>query len=118
MSNNENAKGRIEGMPEPDPETVKMLEALEEEKRDPDALLLSAMEEVCDMITKTVTEVEEWGASTMQLVEINHSVTELANTAMRMHNCLTAGKTREKLSLMREIEKRNDEKIRNWSERQ
>ena len=103
--------------PDPDPETVEMIEALEEEDdRTPDGLLLDVMEGVRDMIDITLNETEEWGASTAQMVEIDKSVAVLAETALRMYDRLTMGKTLEKLHFMREVEKKNDENIRKWSD--
>lgn len=99
-------------------ESEAMFEALEAEKSDPDALLLGAMEDICDLISCATTEVEEWGASTAQLIEINRSVADLANTAMRIRDRLTEGKTLEKLRFMRSVEEQNDESIRKWSDQQ
>lgn len=104
--------------PDPDPETVKMPEELESEKADPDKLLLDAMEDVCDLINLTIAEVEEWGASTAQMIEINRSVDDLADAVIVMHSRLTAGRALEKLRLMRSVEQKNDENIRKWSEKQ
>ena len=103
---------------EPDPETEKRLEALEAEKSDPDALLLGAMENVCELIRFNVSEAENWGMSTEQMIEINRSVAELANTAMAMHGRIAEGKTIEKLRFMRSVEEQNDENIRKWSDQQ
>ena len=118
MENNEKNRQCCEGMPGPDPETEKMLEELEGETSDPDELMLGAMEDICDLISFATTEVEEWGASTAQLIEINRSVADLANTAMAMHIRLTEGKTLEKLRFMRSVEEKNDENIRKWSDQQ
>lgn len=118
MENNEKVKCYSEGMPDPDPETVKMLEELEASKPDPDELLLGAMEDVCDLINLTIAEAEEWGASTAQMIEINRSVEALAIVATKMHDRLIAGKTLEKLRFMRGVEEKNDENIRKWSEKQ
>jgi len=104
--------------PDPDPETVKMLEELEDKKADPDKLLLGAMEDVCDLINLTIAEAEEWGASTAQMIEINRSVDALAEKAIVMHERLMAGKTLEKLRFMHSVEEKNDENIRKWSEKQ
>lgn len=104
--------------PDPDPETVKMLEELENKKADPDKLLLDAMEDVCDLINLTIAEAEEWGASTAQMIEINRSVDALAEKAIVMHGRLMAGKTIEKLRFMHSVEEKNDENIRKWSEKQ
>lgn len=104
--------------PDPDPETVKMLEELESKKADPDTLLLGAMEDVCDLINLTIAEAEEWGASTAQMIEINRSVDALAEKAIVMHGRLMAGKTLEKLRFMHSVEEKNDENIRKWSEKQ
>lgn len=102
---------------EPDPETVKKIEELEKaDDRTPDGLLLDVLEDVRDMIDITLNETEEWGASTAQMVEINKSVSVLAETALRMYDRLTMGKTLEKLHFMREVEKKNDENIRKWSD--
>ena len=104
--------------PDPDPETVKMLEELEaEDDRTQDGLLLDVLEDVRDMIDLTVNETEEWGASTTQMVEINKSVAEMANAAIRLHDRLMMGKTLEKLRFMRGVEQKNDENIREWSEK-
>lgn len=104
--------------PDPDPETVKMLEEMESKKADPDALLLGAMEDVCNLINLTIAEAEEWGASTAQMIEINRSVDDLADAVIVMHSRLTAGRALEKLRLMRSVEQKNDENIRKWSEKQ
>lgn len=104
--------------PDPDPETVKMLEELENKKADPDALLLGAMEDVCGLINLTIAEAEEWGASTAQMIKINRSVDALAEKAIVMHGRLMAGKTIEKLRFMHSMEQRNDERIKEWSEKQ
>ena len=99
-------------------ESEAMMEALEAEKSDPDALLLGAMENVCELIRFNVSEAENWGMSTEQMIEINRSVAELANTAMVMHGRIAAGKTIEKLRFMRSVEEQNDENIRKWSDQQ
>lgn len=105
--------------PDPDPETEKMIEALEDDVAEitPDELLLGAMESVCEQLDTSVAEMREWGASTAQLVEINRSVNDLAGTAMRMYERLTIGKTIDKIHLMHEADRRNEESIRKWSER-
>ena len=118
MENNEKNRQCCEGMPDPDPETEKMLDELEGETSDPDELLLGAMEDICDLISFATTEVEEWGASTAQLIEINRSVADLANPAMAMHIRLKEGETLEKLRFMRSVEEKNDESIRKWSDQQ
>ena len=103
--------------PDPDPETVEMLEALDKQgERTPDGLLLDVLEDVRDLIDLTVNETEEWGASTAQMVEIDKSVAELADTALRLYDRLTVGKTLEKLRFMRGVEQANDENIRKWSD--
>ena len=101
---------------EPDPETEKMLKELEGETSNPDELLLGAMEDICDLIRFNVRETENWGTTTEQMIEINRSVAELANTAMVMHGRLKTGKTLEKLRFMRGVEEKNDENIRKWSD--
>lgn len=104
--------------PDPDPETVKMLEELENKKSDPDEMLLGAMEDVCNLINLSIAEAEEWGASTAQMIEINRSVDALAGKAIVMHGRLTAGKVLDKLHFMREVEQRNDKHVKEWSEKQ
>lgn len=118
MENNEKVKCYSEGKTDPDLETVKMLEELEAKKSDPDELLLGAMEDVCDLINLTIAEAEEWGASTAQMIEINRSVDALAEKAIVMHGRLMAGKTTEKLRFMRGVEEKNDERVKEWSEKQ
>lgn len=111
--------------PDPDPETVKMLEELESEKADPDKLLLDVMENVRDAIVLTIAETEEWGASTAQMLEVDEKVNDLAHTAMMIYSCMKletshseARSLLDKLRLMREVEQRNDERIKEWSEKQ
>ena len=99
-------------------ESEAMIEALEAETSDPDELLLGAMKNVCELIRFNVSEAENWGMSTEQMIEINRSVAELANTAMVMHGRIAAGKTIEKLRFMRSVEEKNDENIRKWSDQQ
>lgn len=103
--------------PDPDPETVETIEKLEEENnRTTDDLLLGAMENVCSLIRLRVTEVEEWGSDSERIAEINHSVAELAETAVRMHSRLSMRSTLDRLYTMREVEQKNDENIRKWSD--
>lgn len=102
---------------DPDPETVKKIEELEEEDdRTPDGLLLDVLEDVRDLIDLTVNETEEWGASPEQMIEINKNAAELAGVAVQMYDRLMVGKTLEKLCFMRSVEQKNDENIRKWSD--
>lgn len=111
--------------PDPDPETVKMVEEIENEKADPDTLLLDVLENVRDAIVITIAEAEEWGVSTAQMLEVDEKVNDLAETALDIYKVLEAkrglGEARsmlDKLHFMREVEQKNDENIRKWSEKQ
>lgn len=111
--------------PDPDPETVKMVEELENEKADPDKLLLDVMENVRDAIVITIAEAEEWGVSTAQMLEVDEKINDLAETALDIYRVLEAkrglGEARsmlDKLHFMREVKQRNEERIKEWSEKQ
>ena len=111
--------------PDPDPETVKMVEKIENEKADPDKLLLDVMENVRDVIVLTIAETKEWGVSTAQMMEIDEKVNDLAETALDIYRALEEkrgiGEARsmlDKLHLMRVVKQRNDERIKEWSEKQ
>ena len=110
--------------PDPDPETERMIAEKEAEGEvTPDELLLDAMENVCVMIEIARAEADRVTASTLEIAELMQHADSLARTAMQMHHRLTFVKTSggsfaQKLRFMREVEQRNDEKIREWSEKQ
>lgn len=111
--------------PDPDPETVKMVEEIENEKADPNKLLLDVLENVRDAIVITIAEAKEWGVSTEQMLEVDEKINDLAETALDIYRAMEAkrglGEARsmlDKLHFMREVEQRNDERIKEWSEKQ
>ena len=104
------------GLPAPDPETVATIEALEASRPATDELLRGAMEAVCRLISRSVSGAEECGANPEQLIEINRSVEMLARQAAYMHGRLDSARLKERLQLMRDVERRNRERVKEWSE--
>lgn len=105
-------------MESPGPETVATIEELEASRHTPDELLRGALEDVCRLITRSANRAEEFGADTEQLVEINRSVEMLVRQAAYMHGRLDGARIKERLQLMRDVERRNEDRAREWSERQ
>lgn len=99
---------------DPDPETVATIEALEAERKDPDKLMLGALENVCRLIDTRVKEVEEWGSDSAKIAEINRSIADLAETAVKLHSRLSMRRTLDRLYTMDEAERKNEENIRKW----
>lgn len=102
--------------PDPDPETEHMIAEKEAENSVQDELLIDAMKSACSLLEEAAGEARRSLMSPGRMSDLLRSANDLLRTIGYLHVRVSAQKTADKLFLMREVERRNDESIKRWAE--